>query len=176
MLVTLRGQRVNTLTKHHFEWQLLVVNVILTAFALVSLVSLLIINSSTYCNFLYLFGKDVNVPQMWMWLDIQFQNLNICWCSLCGSWDVKIMKNNFRGWFRCHCCEWMIWTGVRFFNTFRVTFVSINMHFFLPGPCPAASHCHTHRWYHFGHVWEAEMWYRTWLHYPLPCNICVLCS
>ena len=41
-----RGQRVNTLTKHHFEGQLLVVNVILTAFALVSLVSLLIINSS----------------------------------------------------------------------------------------------------------------------------------
>lgn len=24
----------------------------------------------------------------------------------------------------------MIWNGVRFFNTFRVTFVSINMHFF----------------------------------------------
>ena len=46
MLVTLRDQRVNTLIKHHFEWQLLVVNVILTAFALVSLVSLLIINSS----------------------------------------------------------------------------------------------------------------------------------
>ena len=46
MLVTLRGERVNTLTKHHFEWQLLVVSVILPAFALVSLVSLLIINSS----------------------------------------------------------------------------------------------------------------------------------
>ena len=46
MLVTLRSQRVNTLTKRHFEWQLLVVNVILTSFALVSLVSLLIVNSS----------------------------------------------------------------------------------------------------------------------------------
>ena len=46
MLVTLRGQRVNTPTKCHFEWLLLVVNVILTAFALVSLVSLLTINSS----------------------------------------------------------------------------------------------------------------------------------
>ena len=42
----MRGQRVNTATKCHFEWLLLVVNVILTAFALVSLVSLLIINSS----------------------------------------------------------------------------------------------------------------------------------
>ena len=51
MLVTLRGQRVNTLTKHHFEWQLLVVNVILTAFALVSLVSLLIIINSSIAIF-----------------------------------------------------------------------------------------------------------------------------
>lgn len=39
-------------------------------------------NKQQYCKFLYLFGKDVNVPQMWMWLDIQFQNLNICWTGV----------------------------------------------------------------------------------------------
>ena len=124
-------------------------------------------NKQQYCNFLYLFGKDVNVPQMWMWLEIQFQNLNICWCSfktiLEDDSDVIVVNEWYELMFD-------------FLTLSCVTFVSINMRFFLPGPCPAASHCHTHRWYHFGHVWEAEMWYRTWLHYPLPCNICVLCS
>ena len=47
----MRGQRVNTPTKCHFEWLLLVVNVILTAFALVSLVSLLIIINSSIAIF-----------------------------------------------------------------------------------------------------------------------------